>query len=145
MKLKDYEDKINEYASCCITTLKETSFDSHNNEFMTDSTLKVYNFDRIKDEYIKIKSDRYSGSNLRSCDALYYRNGLIVLLEFKNGVISGKTLEEEKLRTKIAESLLILTDILEENLTFTRKNCYIPTKHNYICERIHFQVHNQYH
>lgn len=39
------------------TTLKETSFDSQNREYMTQSTLEVINFDNLKEEFFqKIKS-----------------------------------------------------------------------------------------
>ena len=114
--------KIKKYGDKAITTLKEASFDSINNEYMTDSAIKVYNFDKIKDEYIKENFNKCIAEDFKSNDALYYNNEKFFFIEFKNGCIEKQS-EKEKLRSKIAESLLILTDILQENLNFTRQNC----------------------
>lgn len=119
----DFETKVNKYGNHFVTSLKETSFDQNNKEYMTESSLTVYNFDKIKDEYVKTHSEIFNSKDIsfRSNDALYCKNGSFIFIEFKNGEIS-KHIQEE-LRTKVVESLLILIDILEENLKFSRENC----------------------
>jgi hypothetical protein len=102
------------------TTLKETSKDSHNGAdiFMTDSLLSVINFDAVKDEYAKpLKSSEMPKSN----DALFFHdNGDIYFIEFKNGKIDQE--KRFEIRLKIFDSLLMLTDIIEKGVSFTRKN-----------------------
>lgn len=70
------------------TTLKETSFDSQNREYMTQSTLEVINFDNLKEEFfqkIKNVTERTFCSN----DALFLHNeNEIYMIEFKNGIIN---------------------------------------------------------
>jgi hypothetical protein len=103
-----------------ISTLKETSKDDHedknrNIEYMTSSELSAVNFDKVKDEYIK---DLSVPEALKSCDALYYNNSKEdYLIEFKNGKV-GK----QDIRLKITESLLVLTDIINQDISYTRKN-----------------------
>ncbi len=58
---KDYED--------CFDTLKRTSLDDANNEYMTESEIEVLNFDAVKTAYIeKINKSLDSGikKNTRS-------------------------------------------------------------------------------
>lgn len=96
-------------------SLKEISFDRANKQYMTQSEFKAIDFDCVKDFY-------YSG--LRSNDALVitdFSKGNFLFIEFKNGNIKSE-LEKEKIRSKIGESLLILNDILQENLTFDKQN-----------------------
>lgn len=96
-------------------SLKEISFDKTNKQYMTQSEFKAVDFDCVKDAY-------YSG--LRSNDALIITDSLrgnFLFIEFKNGIIESK-LEKEKIRSKIGESLLILNDIIQENLTFDKQN-----------------------
>ena len=96
-------------------SLKEISFDRANKQYMTQSEFKAIDFDCVKDFY-------YSG--LRSNDALVitdFSKGNFLFIEFKNGNIKSE-LEKEKIRSKIGESLLILNDIIQENLTFDKHN-----------------------
>jgi len=58
----------------------------------------------------------------RSNDAIYNKNGKLIFIEFKNGCITSKK-EKEKIRSKISESLLILTDILDAKLQEIRDIC----------------------
>jgi len=58
----------------------------------------------------------------RSNDALYNKNRKLIFIEFKNGCITSKK-EKEKIRSKISESLLILTDILDAKLQEIRDIC----------------------
>ena len=49
----DFENKLKKYGGDFITSLKETSYDDDNKKYMTDSSIEVYNFDKIKETYIK--------------------------------------------------------------------------------------------
>ena len=96
-------------------SLKEISFDKANNQYMTTSIFTAVDFDSVKDEYYK---------GLRSNDALVVidsKTGKFLFIEFKNGRID-QPLDKEMIRSKIAESLLILNDIIDENLSFDKTN-----------------------
>lgn len=103
--------------------LKEISFDKANKQYMTQSTFLAVDFDEVKDNYV-FRNTSIKSNHLRSNDALVIystQQGQCIFIEFKNGNIMSE-IEKEKIRVKIAESLLILNDILGENLTFDRKN-----------------------
>lgn len=107
------------------TTLKDSSYDSANQIYLTNLSIEVYDFDKIKDEYVNRIIKNYQGlsdDSFRSNDALYRKENRLVFIEFKNGNITSK-LEKEKIRSKISESLLILTDILNTTLSKIRKDC----------------------
>ncbi len=98
-------------------TLKEASKDPANNEFMTQSTLEVINFDAVKDEYCK---DLCLKEPPKSNDALFINNNNYYFIEFKNGKVEGKDIFD--IRQKNFDSLLILTDIICKGISFTRQN-----------------------
>ena len=102
-----------------ISNLKETSFDGSNEEYMTESSLSVYNFDKVVKDYCKTrKIKKYTPS---SADVFYQcKNNEVYLIEFKNGKIDKY--EISKIKKKILESLLIITDILEIHISDTREN-----------------------
>lgn len=102
------------------TTLRKTSKDDNNKnniEFMTESKLRVINFDTVAREYArKHKLKGIPTSN----DALFISSdGRIWFIEFKNGVIDKET--QYNIKYKIFDSVFILTDILEENICFSRE------------------------
>lgn len=106
-----------------LKTLHDTSHDVNNNEYMTNSTYPAIDFDEVKNSYI-LSNSTISTSNMRSNDALIILdkiNGKFLFIEFKNGDIHS-SIQKEKIRSKITESLLILNDIIDENLTFDKKN-----------------------
>ena len=105
------------------TSLKNTSYDEINDAYLTDLETLVYDFDKIKDRYVQDIRDCHSAlPSFRSNDALYNKNGKLIFIEFKNGCItSGK--EKAEVRSKISESLLILTDILDAKLKEMRNVC----------------------
>ncbi|UTC74370.1 hypothetical protein E4O03_09050 [Treponema sp. OMZ 792] len=107
------------------TTLKNTSYDSANKIYLSNLSIEVYDFDKIKDEYVNRIIKNYQGLSegcFRSNDVLYRKENKLVFIEFKNGDITSK-LEKEKIRSKISESLLILADILNTTLSEIRKDC----------------------
>ena len=104
-----------------IKTLHETSYDQSNNQYLTNSTVSAIDFDGVKNTYI-LSNSTISTSNMRSNDALVIldsTNGKFLFIEFKNGDIHS-SLKKEEIRSKIAESLLILNDIIDEDLSFDR-------------------------
>lgn len=102
-----------------LSTLKETSKCNQDGKefYMTESTAKVINFDGVKNDYVKELS---LFETPKSNDALHVNdNGELTFIEFKNGDMSK---ERFNIRLKIFDSLLILTDIINEGVNFTRSN-----------------------
>jgi len=120
LELKELEHFNDELASS-----KQTSYDETNDAYLINLDVKVYDFDKIKERYVKeLKTclSLSSISSFRSKDALYNKNGKFIFIEFKNGCITSK-MGKEKIRSKISESLLILTDILDAKLQEIRNIC----------------------
>ena len=112
------------YSSTC--SLKETSKSDHdggNDSYMTNSELNVVGFDLVKEKYIKTLS---VPEIPKSSDALFYVNnsGEMYLIEFKSGKMDQKEIFD--VRLKIFDSLLMLTDILNKGISYTRHNlCFL--------------------
>lgn len=110
-------------------TLNEASKDTKNCEYMTKSSINVIDFDTYKDYYIKELSlpDIYDEENeiqtrnIKSNDALFINNDEIYFIEFKNGAIRSKS-DRFNIHTKLYDSLLIILDILNKNMSFAKKN-----------------------
>ena len=103
------------------STLKQTSKDDNNEEYMTESTIKVINFDSVG-------GDKYSKNNrlniqLKINDVLFlHNNKKYTFIEFKNGKLLDKTnkIDIKKLKDielKILNSLFVLGDIEEKSLS----------------------------
>lgn len=106
-----------------ISTLSETSADTSISPtvYMTDSKLAAINFDAVTDEYTQMLG--IPGDVAKSVDALISLHGQITLVEFKNGDMRH---ERSNVTTKVRDSLLILGDILDSNISHFRKNfCFI--------------------
>ena len=109
----------------CKTTLKETSKDSKNNEYITFSALEVYNFDAVRDAYYDNNNLRPVAEEVNACDVLYVdqkQNDERYLIEFKNSPLSTSNINHTEIKEKILGSLLILTDIKQISISETRKN-----------------------
>ena len=110
-----------------LVTLKETSYDKNNSQYMTNSTFQVVDFDKVKDSY-SFRGTGLSSRNMRSNDALVIldkiSNPHFIFIEFKNGNLDRycEELKHEKIRSKINESLWILNDILAETISFDKQN-----------------------
>lgn len=103
----------------CIDSLKETSKDQKNSQYMNNSSMDVVNFDKVKNTY---SISGLNTSDFRSNDALIILNNdtNYIFVEFKNGTIdSGPKyeLELEKIRNKINESLWIFNSITNFNIS----------------------------
>lgn len=98
----------------CLKSLKETSKDTANQEYMTNCERLVFDFDSIKQEYTRCLSKSYTVC--KSCDALNWDERHKFLIEFKNGNFSNKEIKD-----KIQASLLLLCDIVDINISKTRE------------------------
>ena len=90
-----------------IITLHQASFDSDGKAYMTESTLPCFDFDGIKEWYIKEKIPNVKPSPASNDALLIGENGM-VFIEFKNGKIDNA--ENNRIIQKIYDSLLILFD-----------------------------------
>jgi len=122
-----------------VETLKETSIDNHDNKniaYMTESQLSVINFDDVKDNYIKgMGVEQPPNSN----DVLFEdkNSNEYYFIEFKAGGIDP--VKNVKIKFKIHDSLLILLDILDKTISFSRKSI------NYILVYNKNQIHKSKH
>lgn len=103
------------------STLKQTSKDDNNEEYMTESTIRVINFDSVG-------GDKYSKNNklniqLKTNDVLFLHNDKkYTFIEFKNGKLLDKTNKNDikklkDIELKILNSLFVLGDIEEKSLS----------------------------
>jgi hypothetical protein len=99
-----------------ICTMSKASLDDSRKEPMTESELKVINFDKIPNEYSRGKGWEYVPC---SNDALYIINEQEwYFIEFKNGSI-----EKDSLYRKIYDSLIILIELgVVPNFQYVRDN-----------------------
>ena len=102
------------------STLKQTSKDDNNEEYMTESQIKVINFDSVG-------GDKYTRNNnlsiqLKTNDVLFLHNDRrYTFIEFKNGKLLDKSnrIDIKKLKDielKILNSMFVLGDIEEKSL-----------------------------
>ena len=102
------------------STLKETSKDDSNTEYMTESEMEVINFDKVKEDYVK----NLSVKGVASLDTLAVYKDRLELIEFKNGCLVKREKEEklERIGNKIRDSLLLFCDIVNKNISHTRNH-----------------------
>ena len=114
-----------------VSTLKETSYDKEHTVYMTESNLKVCNFDDVKDWYVENKVP-LSNPNPKSNDALFFEEKECFFIEFKNGKIDSRVNFE--LNKKIYDSLFILFDLeyLDKNEEKVNSISYTREHMNYI-------------
>ena len=103
------------------STLKQTSKDDNNEEYMTESQIKVINFDSVG-------GDKYTRNNnlsiqLKTNDVLFlHSDRRYTFIEFKNGKLLDKSnrIDIKKLKDielKILNSMFVLGDIEEKSLS----------------------------
>lgn len=139
-----------------ISTLRDVSFDSSNNEYLIDEKYSIHsnsaiNFDDVMKEHIR--SFDIKDKSLKSVDAVIFSEKLnkIFLIEFKNGKIEipetiqsrnskkrqinrlkieNAKLKLELIRTKVKDSITACSEIFNRNPDFFRKNCYFILVYN---------------
>lgn len=103
-----------------LTTLRKTSKDKNHKDtvdFMTQSKLSVVNFDAVAREYAKTHHLKMLPT---SNDAVFIDDNKIIFIEFKNGIMSKE--ERLKIKEKIYDSVLMLMDILDKKISYSREN-----------------------
>lgn len=101
-----------------ISTLKDTSLDGDKKDkkYMTESTIKVVNFDTVKKKYVREKHLPHMPC---SSDALCVTdNGNWNFVEFKNGSLDQSKIYE--IYYKIYDSLLIFGELMDQSVGFCR-------------------------
>lgn len=121
-------EKLPTELSCAQESLRNTSYDREHNDYMTESNIKVIDFDKVKNNYVA-----YNISNVdphpRSNDALYIsKDGVWFFIEFKNGNVDDKVNFE--INKKIYDSLFILFDIKFVQNKIKFNNCISFTREN---------------
>lgn len=93
-------------------TLKNLSYDSSNDVYMTESCKLAHNFDLIVQDYYRMIG---RGHNIpKSNDAIWYNNNAFMFIEFKNGNLNkGKI---NNIINKNKKSIKALKDISESNI-----------------------------
>ncbi|MBQ8800504.1 MAG: hypothetical protein IJZ55_13185 [Lachnospiraceae bacterium] len=100
---EDTISKLPEVLTDYMATLKRTSKDETNAEFMTESTLRVVHFDKLPQVYARGKGWR---AVPKSNDALYVDGDKWFFIEFKNG-----TIKRDDIYRKIYDSLIMLIEL----------------------------------
>ncbi|WP_338097031.1 hypothetical protein [Methanolapillus ohkumae] len=106
------------------STLKETSEDTKAKEFMTTCSMDAINFDKIMQCY----ANQIRCPIPKSCDSLVVRNDELYLIEFKNGKIDDEV--NMNIKLKIYESLLVLLDVVEKNIRYSREHVHLILVYN---------------
>lgn len=101
-----------------VSTLKQTSYDSANEQYMSNIENNVVDFDKVKDNYLKSLSEGPSQTCL-SNDALLKVEDQWYFIEFKNGVITIQVNDE--IKTKIYDSLLVFLEIINKHIDYSRE------------------------
>ena len=108
--------EINELLKMHLCTLRKASKDNNRDEYMTESKIKVVNFDKMPKEYCK----RMKVKNLPcSNDALYVsKDNVWYFIEFKNGSV-----DTAEIYRKFYDSILILLEMgVIPDLQFAREH-----------------------
>lgn len=106
-----------------ISSLAETSSNMIGEGIETQAN--VYNFDKIVRDYC----NNLRVSTAASSDAFYVsKSNEVYLIEFKDNIIDDKM--KIKIKKKILESILIMSDIFKINISDTRNNLNFILVHN---------------
>lgn len=99
-----------------IKSLKELSKDDsdiNDIQYMTESQIQAVDFDRVKQKYTNGLG--LSEECAASADALLSSSQGTTFVEFKNGKVNNRNIKD-----KARDSLLILCDILDTTISYTR-------------------------
>lgn len=94
MDEKAFWDFVNEKYHDCIKSVKSISYDDKNHVYLSELENKCICFDDI----VKLL---YGGERVLSPDALFFYNGALVFVEFKNGKLFEKSGEKDRLKLKL--------------------------------------------
>ena len=105
------------------TSMKEASLDFETKTYMTDSELEVINFDLVKRSYTN--NLQLSENVVTSVDCIMCWRDHIIFIEFKNGKVNNRNVKD-----KARDSLMIFLDLINKNLSFSRKNIELMIVYN---------------
>ncbi|WP_169973521.1 MULTISPECIES: hypothetical protein [unclassified Campylobacter] len=106
-------------------TIKNISYDKENREYMSNSQLKIFNFDKVKDNFVR----KYSfAKQPKSVDGCIQKNDYVALIEFKNGKIDDKC--KNDVYDKIFSSVFILSAIADEKISNLKNICQFILVYN---------------
>ncbi len=103
MRVNDIETFFNTHVQ--KKELREISFDEENNQSLINSSKTSFDFDIINDK-------------IKTSDTIYFKDGKIIFVEFKNGKIA-----EKDFRLKATESIISFYNFIFEN-GFKEKLCF---------------------
>lgn len=114
---------FNPFDPAKLCELKATSRDKSNSAYMTESALRVCNFDTFSKKYV---GKKYAKSKPHSIDALFKDDatGQLYFIEFKNGTLVNKIESfKDELKLKFYCSLFVLLDSgVIADYEYSRKN-----------------------
>lgn len=91
------------FSAFSATTLKECSYDDDKKEYLIDNeSIEVLDFDTVS----QVKHDEIDCQKSSSVDSIFFKDGKLYLLEFKNCVL--KTGIRKDIKLKIHDSIQLL-------------------------------------
>lgn len=98
-----------------LKELSKDDSDPSNIKYMTESSVRVVDFDKVKRLYVNALA--ISEDNAYSVDGLSLTDNHLALIEFKNGNVNNRNVKD-----KIRDSLLMFCDVTQTNINFTRQH-----------------------
>ena len=95
-----------------LDTLKNLSYDSSNDAYMTESCKLAHNFDLIVKDYYR--ANGRGGSIPKSNDVIWWNGNSFMFIEFKNGNLNKSKINN--IISKNKKSIRALKDISENNI-----------------------------
>lgn len=104
MMIKKLEDKFKSEYIQYFKPISECSEDDSNKIALIDcEEPKMFHFDKISGQVMK---EQYKCNETRSIDSIYFKDGRLFLIEFKN----TKKIKTDQIKMKFHDSMLILHD-----------------------------------
>lgn len=122
MKLDEFDEFKN-----IKDTIENISYDKENKEYMSNSKLEIFNFDKVKDNFAK-KHGITDDNKPKSADGCQHKDNNIIFIEFKNGEITSKA--KRDIRCKMLNSVLILSAITDNKISYLKNICQFILVYN---------------
>lgn len=113
INLMEYDIFQNNVDSLKVLSLDDS--DPIDVKYMTESDIMAVDFDKVKRKYTNQLG--LSEESAASADALLPSDHGAVFVEFKNGKVNNRNVKD-----KIRDSILILCDILNKTISYTREH-----------------------
>jgi len=122
MKLDEFDEFKN-----IKDTIENISYDKENKEYMSNSKLEIFNFDKVKNNFAK-KHGIADDNKPKSADGCQHKDNNIIFIEFKNGEITSKA--KRDIRCKMLNSVLILSAITDNKISYLKNICQFILVYN---------------